>query len=147
MRPVRITEKLSVAGQPALSTFPTLAAGEFTAVINNRPDGEETGQPGSAAEEEAARKAGLVYTHIPVTGSMIVETDVRHFQSVVVAADGRVLAHCKSGTRALTLFAIGEVLDGRMRIDEVRGFGERHGFDLAGAEAWLQRHGKLERQS
>jgi hypothetical protein len=36
---------------------------------------------------------------------------------------------------------IGEVLAGRMRPDEVRPFGARHGFDLAGAEAWLRRNG------
>jgi hypothetical protein len=37
---------------------------------------------------------------------------------------------------------LGEVLDGRMRADEVRTFGEQRGFDLRGAEAWLAQHGR-----
>lgn len=141
MRPVRITAKLSVMGQPPLDAFPSFATNGFTAVINNRPDGEEAAQPGSKAEEVAAGTNGLAYTHIPVTGPTITEADVRAFQSAIAAADGPVLAHCKSGTRSLTLYAIGEVLDGRMKIGDVRAFGEAHGFNLAGAEAWLAAHG------
>ena len=59
MHPVRITAKLSVAKQPAVEDFSALAAAGFTAIINNRPNGEEEGQPGSAAEQHAARAAGL----------------------------------------------------------------------------------------
>jgi uncharacterized protein (TIGR01244 family) len=141
MNPVKITDKLSVMGQPALEAFPSFPAQGFAAVVNNRPDGEEPMQPGTAAEEKAARLAGLAYTHIPVTGPMITEGTVRDFQSAIAAAEGPVLAHCKSGTRSLTLHAIGEVLDGRMKTDEVRAFGAAHGFNLAGAEAWLIAHG------
>jgi hypothetical protein len=36
---------------------------------------------------------------------------------------------------------LGEVLDGRMRADEVRAFGEQRGLDLRGAEAWLAQRG------
>jgi len=147
MRTVRITEKLSVAAQPPLTTFAALPQAGFAAVINNRPDGEDAEQPGTAAEAAAAQAAGLGYTHIPVTGPTITEADVRRFQEAVAACDGAVLAHCKGGTRALTLHVIGEVLDGRMAIDEVRGFGEAHGFDLAGAEAWLRRRQQSEASS
>jgi uncharacterized protein (TIGR01244 family) len=141
MHPVRITAKLSVAKQPAVEDFSALAAAGFTAIINNRPNGEEEGQPGSAAEQHAAQAAGLAYSHIPVTGPSITEADVRRFQSAVAGATGPVLGHCKSGTRSLTLWVIGEVLDGRMRAADVRAFGEDLGFDLKGAEAWLAQHG------
>lgn len=144
MRMVRITDKLSVAAQPLLTAFAALPQAGFAAVINNRPDGEDAEQPGTVAEAAAAQGAGLGYTHIPVTGPTITEADVRRFQETIAASDGAVLAHCKGGTRALTLHVIGEVLDGRMAIHEVRSFGETHGFDLAGAEAWLRRHGQSE---
>ena len=137
MLPVKITAKLSVTGQPALAAFPIFAAQGFAAVINVRPDGEEAGQPGSEAEQAAADEAGLVYTHIPVTGATITIADVRAFQSAMASVEGPVLAHCKSGTRALTLHAIGEVLDGRLRAQDLRAFGEAHGFNLAVAEVWL----------
>jgi uncharacterized protein (TIGR01244 family) len=141
MQPVRITDKLSVMDQPPIDAFASFAAEGFAAVINSRPDGEEPGQSGTAVEEEAARAAGLVYTHIPVTGPTITEADVRAFQSALAAAGGPVLAHCKSGTRALTLYAIGEVLDGRMKSMDLTAFGEAHGFNLAGAQAWLAARG------
>jgi uncharacterized protein (TIGR01244 family) len=140
MRPVRITDKLSVAPQPAIADFRLIAAAGFKAVINDRPDGEEPGQPGTAAEEGAAREAGLAYTHIPVSAPTISEPDVRAFQSAVASSNGPVFAHCKSGMRALTLYALGEVLDGRMRLGNVRSFGESFGFDLRSAEVWLARH-------
>lgn len=141
MQPVKITDKLSVASQPAIEEFDGLAKAGFKSIINNRPDGEDQLQPGSAAEQRAAAAAELGYTHIPVTGATITDADVQRFQAAVEAADGPVLAHCKGGTRSLSLFVLGEVLAGRMKADEVRAFGARHGFDLAGAEAWLKRNG------
>jgi protein tyrosine phosphatase (PTP) superfamily phosphohydrolase (DUF442 family) len=49
MQPVRITDKLSVMGQPPLGAFAIFAEKGFAAIINSRPDGEESGQPDSAA--------------------------------------------------------------------------------------------------
>ncbi|HVJ53703.1 MAG TPA: TIGR01244 family sulfur transferase [Aliidongia sp.] len=142
MQPVKISDKLSVMGQPSLTDFPSFAADGFTAIINDRPDGEEPGQPGTTAEAKAAEAAGLGYAHIPVAGPNITEGDVRRFQAAIAAADGPVLAHCKSGLRSATLHVIGEVLDGRMAPGEVRAFGAAHGFNLAMAEAWLAAKGK-----
>jgi uncharacterized protein (TIGR01244 family) len=82
------------------------------------------------------------YTHIPVSLDGITEGDVRRFQSALSAASGPVFAHCKSGTRSLTLWTIGEVLDGRMQRGNVISFGQAHGYDLKAADAWLARHGK-----
>lgn len=142
MQPTRINDRLSVAKQPELADFPALAKQGFKAVINNRPDGEDAAQPGSAAEHQAAEQAGLSYTHIPVTGPSITEADVRRFQSSLADAPGPVFAHCKGGTRSLILWTIGEVLDGRMTRDDVVPFGLSHGYDLRGAAAWLMRHGE-----
>jgi uncharacterized protein (TIGR01244 family) len=143
MHLVKISESLSVAGQPAMADFPTLAAQGFKAVINDRPDGEEAGQPGSAAEKKAAGDAGMAYGFIPVTGPTITEADVTAFRAAVAQASGPVFAHCKSGTRALTLHVLGEVLDGRMSADAVVGFGQKLGFDLTGAKTWLDRRAAL----
>jgi uncharacterized protein (TIGR01244 family) len=144
MKAVQVTDKLSVATQPDLEEFGTIAEQGFKMLINNRPDGEDPIQPGSAAEQKAANGAGLGYAHIPVTGSTITEADVRRFQSVIAQSDGPVFAHCKGGTRSLTLWAIGEVLDGRLRPEDLRARGEALGFDLRNAEAWLARHAQGE---
>ena len=94
------------------------AKGEgIAAIINNRPDGEE-GQPAAADIRKAAEAAGLGHSssgRVRPDG----EDEVRAFQKAVAAAFGPVLAHCRSGTRSLTLHVLGEVLDGRMKKDEV----------------------------
>lgn len=139
MSVVKINDQLTVSDQPDPSTFRDLADRGFAAIVNARPDGEEQSQPGNVREEAAAQSAGLGYAFVPVTGTTITEADVRAFQTAMGAAEGPVLAHCKSGTRALTLYALGEALDGRMKREEVETFGKTHGFDLSGATRWLER--------
>lgn len=139
MPPAKITDQLFVAAQPDAGSFATLKAQGFASVVNARPDGEEPGQPGTEAEDRAAKAAGLGYSFVPVTGPTITEADIRAFQQALAQAKGPVLAHCKSGTRALTLHALGEVLDGRLKREDVAEFGRSFGYDLAGAAAWLAR--------
>jgi uncharacterized protein (TIGR01244 family) len=140
MKIIPVNDRLSVATQPELSDFAQFAADGFTSVINNRPDGEDVGQPTAAEEQAAAADAGLPYVSIPISGGVISEADVRAFQKAVADSSGPALAHCRSGTRSLTLFAIGEVLDGRMKADELRDFGAQRGIDLRGAESWLSQN-------
>lgn len=139
MDAVQINDRLTVSAQPDTAAFAGFAERGFVAVINARPEGEEQGQPGNAAEAAAARAAGLGYTFLPVTNSTITDADIDAFQKTLKDAKGPVLAHCKSGTRALALHAIGEVLDGRMKREDVVAFGKGHGFDLTGAANWLAR--------
>lgn len=139
MDAVQINDRLTVSAQPDTTAFAGFAERGFVAVINARPEGEEQGQPGNAAEAAAARAAGLGYTFLPVTNSTITDADIDAFQKTLKDAKGPVLAHCKSGTRALALHAIGEVLDGRMKREDVVAFGKGHGFDLTGAANWLAR--------
>ena len=142
MNVVKINDRLAVAGQPDLATLRELAGQGYASVINNRPDGEEAGQPGHAAEKAAVGEAGLGWHFIPVTGPTIGEADILAFRQAVEASDGPVLAHCKSGTRSLTLYVLGEVLEGRMKRDEVEAFGRERGFDLSGAVRWLDREAR-----
>ncbi|MFD0937610.1 beta-lactamase hydrolase domain-containing protein, partial [Methylobacterium trifolii] len=92
------------------------------------------------AEEAAAARAGLAYSHLPVTGPTITRDDVARFSEMVAQASGPVVAHCRSGTRSLTLWVLGEVLAGRMRREDIPDFGRSRGFDLSGALAWLDAH-------
>ncbi|MEP9399647.1 bifunctional sulfur transferase/dioxygenase Blh [Mesorhizobium sp. KR2-14] len=142
MQTIKIDERLSVAGQPQLADFARLAEEGVSKLVNVRPDAEEAGQPGTAAERRAAESAGIGYDFIPVTGPTITEADIRAFQATVAQAKGPVVAHCKSGARALALYALGEVLDGRMKADEVLSFGKAHGLDLSMAANWLARDRK-----
>jgi uncharacterized protein (TIGR01244 family) len=140
MKAVPVNDRLTVSAQPDPSAFGDLARQGYAAIINVRPNGEEAGQPGDAAESAAARSAGLGYAFVPVTGSTVTEADIRAFQHAMADAKGPVFAHCKSGTRALMLYVLGEVLDGRMKREDVETLGSSHGFDLSGAVRWLERH-------
>jgi len=137
----KVTDKLHVGSQVTVDGIGRAKGEGIAAIVNNRPDGEEAGQPAAAQVRKAAEAAGLGYIHLPVVSGRIEEDEVRAFQKAVAAAPGPVLAHCRSGTRSLTLYVLGEVLDGRMNKDEVIPFGQRLGFDLAGAVKWLEARG------
>lgn len=139
MKLTTITDTFAVAAQPDVADFGRIRTDGFAALINLRPDGEEPTQPGNAAEARAAKDAGLGYGFIPVRGSSITQADIDAFQAALAAAKGPVVAHCKGGTRALTLYVLGEVLDGRMKADDVIAFGKTHGYDLTTAATWLAR--------
>ena len=132
-----ITERLTISSQPSVDDISQLPSLGFKALINLRPDGEE-GAPGNHAERNAASDAGLAYHFIPVTMSSITEADVEAFRTATSGPEP-VFAHCRTGTRALTLHVLGEVLEGNMQVGEVLAFGEQHGADLSAAVAWLQK--------
>ncbi len=142
MHSVKLSPQLTVAAQPDIEDFARLAAEGYVALINNRPDFEDPTQPGSAAEAEAAASAGLAYAHIPVVGASFTEADIRAFQNLLSDAKGPVFAHCRSGTRTLNLWAAGEVLDGRMMVEDLAPLSRQTGLDLRGAAVWLAGHAK-----
>lgn len=135
-----ISEKLSVSLQPSIVEIQSLRDKGFKTLINNRPDGEDPAQPGTQAESQEAKHGGLSYAFIPVTADTITEADIRAFQRTVDESEGPAFAHCKTGTRSLSLYLTGEVLDGRMSADEVVEFGRSRGFDTSAAAAWLVQH-------
>ncbi|MBN9066409.1 MAG: TIGR01244 family phosphatase [Rhizobiales bacterium] len=134
----RVNQHLYVAPQPSDADLEKAARAGVRLVVNNRPDGEEAGQPSAAQQRARAGSLGMDYVHIPVTSGAVRLEDVRAFQNVVSDAEGPVLAHCRTGARSLTLFALGEVLDGRLQAQDIDDLGRRMGIDLAGAKKWLE---------
>lgn len=127
----RVTDQLSVSPQIAISDLATAAAQGFKLVINNRPDGEEPGQPTSAEMEAAAKAAGLAYAHIPVRGGPTPD-QVEAERLLLEDAPGPVLAFCRSGTRSIVTWSIGQALAGTRTREELVGLGEIAGYDLSG---------------
>lgn len=126
----RVTESLSVSPQVTEADMARAAAEGFVLVINNRPDGEDPSQPSGAAIEAAARAAGLDYLHVPVRGGPTQE-QVDAVRAAVEAADGPVLAFCRSGTRSIVTWSIGQALAGEDRQTLVTQ-GLQAGYDLSG---------------
>lgn len=133
----QVTDKLYIAPQLTADDIRAAKARFIAAIVNNRPDGEEPGQPRSSENRRVAGTEGLGYTHIPVVPGQVTRDHVADFQAALARAEGPVLAHCKTGARSATLHAIGEVLDGRMSKDEIVPLGQRLGVDLSGAVKWL----------
>jgi uncharacterized protein (TIGR01244 family) len=138
----RISDAFYVGPQLTADDIRHAKAKGFAAIINNRPDGEEPGQPRAAENGTVAESERLGYSHIPVVPGQVSEGQVRAFQKALSESGGPVLAHCKTGARSATLYAIGEVLDGRMRKDEVAPLGQALGLDLSGAVKWLDGQGR-----
>ena len=109
------------------------AAAGIRLIVNNRPDGEEPGQPSSAEIEAAARAAGLDYRHIPVAGGF----PPRTVEAMADALDhGPVLAFCRSGTRSTFLWALARAARGAPA-DESVAAAAAAGYDLRPIRAWL----------
>jgi uncharacterized protein (TIGR01244 family) len=126
----RVTPEFSVAPQLAPQELETAAAQGFKLVINNRPDGEAPDQPPGAVMEAAAKAAGLSYIHIPVSG-MPRPDQIEAMQAAIAEAGGPVLAYCRSGTRSITTWALGEAArDARPR-NEIVELAAEAGYDLS----------------
>lgn len=128
----RVTDQLSVSPQISVADVDTAAGEGFRLIINNRPDGEEPGQPSGHQIEAAAAAAGIAYVHIPVRGGPTRE-QVETERTVIADADGPVLAYCRSGTRSIVTWAIGEAMSGARTRDELVKLGRDAGYDLSGA--------------
>lgn len=128
----RVTDDFSVSPQIAPHDMAVAAAQGFTLVINNRPDGEAPDQPTSARMEAAARAAGLDYAHIPVVGGPT-QDQVEAQRLAVETANGPVLAFCRSGTRSIVTWSLGQALSGGRSRSELAALGRAAGYDLSGA--------------
>ena len=97
---------ISVFGQIEPEDVAAAKAQGFTAIINNRPDDEQPGQPAGAEIEAAAKAAGMDYVAIPVDHSGFNEGQVAAMADALQKAQGPVLAFCRSGTRSTYLWAL-----------------------------------------
>ncbi len=127
----RVTDRISVSPQIGLEDVEGAAHQGFRLIINNRPDGEEPGQPSSSQMQAAAAAAGLDYAHVPVRGGPSRE-QVETQRTLVEQADGPVLAFCRSGTRSIVTWALGEALSGATSREELVRLGREAGYDLSG---------------
>ena len=131
----QVTERFAVAPQLELEDFTEVAALGYTYIINNRPDGEGTDQPGSAQAEAAAQAAGLSYVYAPFVGQPTPEA-----VNAVAAANGKTLAYCRSGTRSVTAWAFAQAGKGGNAREIVEAAGGA-GYNLAPLVPALQQMG------
>lgn len=98
-------------------------------LINNRPDGEDPGQPSSAEIESAARAAGLDYVHAPIAGMPGPETIQK--VAALLEEDQPALMYCRSGTRSTVAWALALRALDRAGPDDLREAAAKAGYDLS----------------
>jgi uncharacterized protein (TIGR01244 family) len=131
-----IDASIAVAPQIAPDAIAELAAAGFTDIINNRPDGEDFGQPDGDEIAAAAAAAGMTYTAIPVTQAGFSHPQIDAMEAVLDKAKGPVLAYCRSGTRSCNLWALAAVKAGA-HPDAVMAKAAAAGYDLTGLRPLL----------
>lgn len=132
-----LDDRTLVAGQIGLGEVSEAKALGVTTIVNNRPDGEEPGQPASAEIETAARAAGLDYRHIPVAGGFSLD-QIEEMAAALDKAAGKTLAFCRSGTRSTFLWALARKARGGDGAELMRQAAEA-GYDLSPLQALLLR--------
>lgn len=108
MTVTKIDDRLSVRPQVLPHEVADLAAAGFKGIINNRPDKEAPDQPSSEEIEAEAKRHGLSYWHIPVVPGQATEADARAFAEALSQANGPVIAFCRTGNRATSLFKLSQ---------------------------------------
>lgn len=132
----KVDDSISVAPQISVEDVAAIKAAGFTAIVNNRPDDEQDGQPAGDSIRAAAEAAGLGYTAIPITHAGFSLPQVTAMVDVLESADGPVLAFCRSGTRSCNLWALAQARMGEhpaVLIDK----GANAGYDLSGLRPLL----------
>lgn len=126
----KVTDDFSVAPQITPQEVGEIARQGFVKLINNRPDGEVPGQPTNQEMEAAAKAAGLDYVHIPFVGRPTPEQAAACARAAEEAS-GPVLAFCRSGTRSITAWSLGQAMAGKRAPGELVGLGAEAGYDLS----------------
>ena len=124
----QLDDRTLVSGQIAPHEVAGLAQQGVTVLVNNRPDGEEPGQPLASEIEEAAAAAGISYRFVPIIRG-IGPADVEAMQEALREAEGgKLLAFCRSGTRSALALALAKREEGAS-LEEVVEQLSQAGFD------------------
>ena len=124
-----ITPDFSVSAQVDPDDLQSFADAGFRSIISNRPDDEDPGQPDWSEIEAAAKAAGLEARHIPVIPGAIGSDDVANFATALDEMPRPILAFCRSGTRAASLWGLAQA--GHRSPDEIIDAAANAGCDLS----------------
>ena len=128
---IHLTDSVAVAPQISPGDCAVAKAQGFTAIVNNRPDGEAPGQPDAATMRAAAEAAGLRYSDIPVDHTGLSMPQVEAMATALDTAGGPLLAFCRSGTRSTNLWALAAALRGGDP-DVIVAAAANGGYDVSG---------------
>ncbi len=129
-----LTDVVKIGGQLSEADVQLLAGQGIKTIINNRPDNEAPFQVSSSALAQIASDHGITYYHIPMAGGVSPDMIKRSIEAYS-AAQGPVMAFCKSGMRSAALWCFAHVKD--IGVDDVLTRTEQAGFNLETLRASL----------
>jgi len=103
---------LTAAGGLARGDIEALAASGVKTIVNNRPDGEDSGQLPAEEARRLCAAHGVAYHHIPFVAATLTRADIDAFDAVLNSAPRPLVAHCRSGTRSTMIWALTRVRQG-----------------------------------
>ncbi len=105
-----ITGDLMVCGQIGPDAIPLIAQQGIRAIVCNRFDGEEAGQPDFAPVEQAAAAHGIKAVYLPVLQPPLPISDAEAFAfgDLLETLPKPALAYCRTGSRSAILWGLSE---------------------------------------
>ena len=103
----QLADNYSVSSQISPDDVADLASAGYSAVICNRPDDEDAGQPSAESIAAACEQYGLEFHHLPVAGMPVAEEIIDNQKTIIRSANGKVLGYCRSGQRSAYIHGMG----------------------------------------
>jgi len=128
MKVIQLSDSLSVSDQIAVEDVVRIAEAGFKVLINNRPDHEVSKQPTSDEIAVAAKQAGLLYYHMPMTARDFPGLDLEQLAALINDPVIPALAFCRSGTRCTNLWIASRNVEQR---DSSVAVARQLGYDLS----------------
>ena len=131
-----------IAGQITAEDFAIAKELGISLIINNRPDGEEAGILPVSEAQQLAKNHDLEYLHLPMANGQPLPEDLIPSMQLALQEQknnqGKVLAHCRTGTRSSFLWGIIEIMNSNKTSEEVIQLGTQAGVNLTGFAPVLQ---------
>lgn len=103
--------RITISGQITPADVKVLANEGVKSIVNNRPDGEEAGQPTSDDIKKACDECGIVYAHIPFAGGMMDMNHVQAFADFFNTTERPLHIFCRTGNRSNTILTAAKEQD------------------------------------
>lgn len=139
----QLEEDFFVSGQVSRDSLEHATSLGITRLINNRPDGEEAGQPTHEEVSAWADELGLEYHFVPVVTGTLTEEVLEQFSKAVIGGEGRIMASCRTGTRSCVLWALERASRRAVPIDDIIAAAGVAGYDITAMKPSLEQLANL----
>lgn len=100
----KLDDRMTVAPQITIDDIWAIRAAGFAAIMCNRPDDEDEGQPSWHEIEAAAKAVGLETRFVPLAGRDLTGEALDGFARALAEINGPIFAYCRTGTRCEILW-------------------------------------------